>query len=222
MKKLLAWLMSFFIAMFNNVEFTRQDSREYDASNIYRLECEMRQPDYRTQAQIHNTISSSVSCRSANFSGNGKKVNYGSTSPSIKAYWFTEAPININDITASDKSVTLSEVDAPIIAPYDCVLTNENLSANDCTTMEVVCKINNEERYRISITGMSMWYCDKNRTELLPHTWENPDDNGKKHNFSAGDVLGYTSGDTVITVNAMKNGAVSDESITLHDFFMQE
>lgn len=222
MKKLLAWLMSFFIALFNNVDFTQQDNREYDASNVYRLECEEREPDYRTMQQIHNSISSDVSCRNKNFSGRGKRVNYGNQNPPLQAYWFLENSMNLDEISDSDKSLTVNGSGQAIIAPYDCILVNENLAANDCTTMELICTIHNEEKYRIAITGMSKWYCDKNREQLLPHTWENPDKNGKKHTFSAGNVLGYTSEETVITVNAMRNGAVTDASITLRGFFTQQ
>lgn len=222
MKKLLAWLMSFFIALFNNVEFTTRDIREYDINNVYRLETEDKMPDYRTQSQILNNVSSSVSCRNRNFFGNGKKIDYKNEEPDIKAYWFLSERKSIDDISNSEKTITLSMPNKEIIAPYNCYLSNENLAANDCTTMELVCVIHNKDAYRISISGMSMWYCDKNRQELLPHTWENPDSNGVKHQFSAGNVLGYTSENTVITVNAMDGGSVTDDAITLRSFFLQE
>ncbi len=222
MKKLLAWLMAFVVALFNNVEYTKMDAHEYDSSKIYYLDVEEARPDYRYQRSDLDINSSEVSCRYSNYSQSAKRVQYGADQPSIKAYWFESPGIRLEDITDSEKSITLTSEGRPIYAPYDCILTTENLSANDGTTMEVVCTISGQERYRISISGMSKWYCDKLRTTTGFHTWDNPEPNGRKHTFSAGNVLGYQSSNTVIVVNSMSGGQVVDTGLTMRDFFLQQ
>ena len=170
MKKLIAWILSFFMALNANVEYTRQeDTHEYVESEIYRFEGEYDYVDYRAQ-QAHSANSKEISCRETpQVASNAKQVKYASNNtPSTIAYWFEGGVI---------------------VLPYPGYLSTENLQANDCTTMEVICKVNGVDAYRLTFSGMECWYCDTNREELVYHTWDNPDSNGNRKQFAAGTFL---------------------------------
>lgn len=226
MKKLLAWLMSFFIALGNNVEYTRQeDTHDYNETEIYYFDTQRSGYDYRNSQEQLSMSSSAVSCRFTRYaSSKAKRVKYDSNNaPEIEAYWFEAGQVvDIADIPSDTKEYVFT-TSGEIVAPYACKLTTENLSANDCTTMELVCTIHNTDTYRITITGMERWYCDVRRQELVFHTWDNPSENGDYKQFQAGDCLGISvSGQTKIVVNPMSGGTVDNRSLTVQDFFLQK
>lgn len=224
MKKLLAWLLSFFMALGANVEYTRQeDTHEYVESEVYRFVGEVEYVDYRSQ-QAHSSNSKEVSCRDTpQIASAAKQVKYESNNtPGTLAYWFENGvTMSIKDIP-NDSKEYIFDSSGTIVLPYPGYLTTENLQANDCTTMEVVCKVNGVDAYRLSFSGMECWFCDTNRESLTFHTWENPDSNGNRKQFSAGTALGKSvEGQTSVVINPIENGAVSSRQCTVNDFFMQ-
>lgn len=224
MKKLIAWILSFFMALNANVEYTRQeDTHEYVESEVYRFVGEYDHVDYRAQ-QAHSANSKEISCRETpQVASNAKQVKYNSNNtPSTLAYWFEGGVIvSIDDIPNDSKEYVFDST-GDIVLPYPGYLSTENLQANDCTTMEVICKVNGVDAYRLTFSGMECWYCDTNREELVYHTWDNPDANGNRKQFAAGTFLGKCiEGQTSVVINPIENGVVANRQCTVQDFFMQ-
>ena len=214
--------MAFLVSLSSNTEYTVTSDKPY-TEEYYTIDVED-PPDYREYYGSISTTDATKSCKTTNFSAQGKKIE-GST-----GYWFvnnmTVNPDELDDhITAHHRNNdSTKDIDYYvvtdifttgnyIIMPYSGTLQVDS-KTNDCRSMTVYCSAPNGTEYKLVIYNMDCWYCDVSRENPTYHTSD--EQKGKK--FLAGNVLGKANAGTTIKIIPIKNGSAIGTS-TLSQFY---
>lgn len=246
MKKILAMILSFFMSLSTQTNYTMTEEKPYVAST-YKVE-DTALPDYRAYFGGGEKASATAGCNTNNYYSRGKLFG------DCAGYWFVdgEVPTDFNNIMYHKKVETASggavqyktvrddkkgirenpndsrikyvylrkgtfEENQAIIMPYPGKLESSS-STTGLNNMIVTCSAPGKSHvFQISIKNMKYWYCDKDRKgDINFHTGD--EQQGKS--FAAGHVLGYATEDTTITIKAMENGKVlSRAKVTLDSFY---
>ena len=224
MKKLFSILMSFVMALSNNVGYQEVPDKPFatsggEAQTYYVVE-EVEEPDYR---QMYNddvpVASETVSCKTKKFASNAKPLNYDVDGVPYKAEgdtgtWLVDNETKNYSELPTDKSMVT--IDAPsdgtrtyICAPYACLIQVSS-KVNDGKSITVSCT-RNADIYTLQISDIVGWWCCAGKANLPePH---NCMQDLKGTVVQRGQVLAVTEGPFSVTVT--KDG----ESISLQEFY---
>lgn len=214
MKKILAIIIAFCTSLFNSVDFQVAGDKQYTADGYYQIDVG-ESPDYRTFYGSNPTASNLTSCKTTNYSAQGKRVSLD-TSVSTVGYWFVNG-VNMDEKNLPEEKYYEFTSESYIICPFDATLETDSTS-NDGSTMTVICSVDNKS-YRLTITGMECWYCDVGRNFSSGTLFQHTSDNQKGHVFKAGNVLGKAKAGTVINVCAIVNGRASSKAISVKQMY---
>ena len=193
MKRLFAIALSFFVSLFNNVDFMVNDQQPYEASVYYTID-EQDPPDYREYYGQTPVASNKYSCKTSNYSSMGKRVNLeGATS----GFWFVDGVYKYENSLPNDKVYTFDS-ETYIIAPYDCVLESDS-KTNHGDTMTVLCDTG-DNKYRLSFKDIKCWYCDINRVNIEATKGFHTSEEQRGKTFFAGNVLCVAKDGSTVTV----------------------
>lgn len=222
LKKLLSMLLALFVALFNNVSYTATDDKDYTADSYYTVDVQ-EAPDYRDIYNSNATASKLNSCRTTNYSAQGRLVKY-TDDVEYKGYWFENSTLkNQSDIPDDKKFVFTS--DCYIIIPFDGELVSES-NTNSGHDMIVNCNVNNN-KYRLTISNMSRWYCCMGRNNVsdmydLDYAWVHTSVEQQGKQFKQGNVLGMGVKDkTTIVVEYLPDKG-DPVAISLQKFYKGE
>lgn len=220
MKKLLSLFIAFVTALMNNVGYTAGPDVQYTADSYYTVD-EAEAPDYRNIYNNNAVVSKKVSCRTANYSAQGQRVQY-TTDVTYFGYWFENSVKMKEDGLPKDKTYVFEE-DGYIIAPFDCELISES-TTNTGHDMIVKCTVGSNS-YRLTISGMNRWYCCMGREDSVDVTdtefiWEHTSKEQKGKKFNGGCVLGQgvNSKTTIVTEYIPPSG--EPVPINISDFYL--
>jgi len=226
LKKFLSMLLTFLVSLGNSTEYSITNDKPY-TQEYYTINS-TDSPDYREFYGNVASSSSSVSCKTTNFSAQGCRV-VGS-----RGYWFVNNKtvdlqnLNINDIAHHFNNDDTQPVDYYIvrgvftvgnyiIMPYKGTLGCDS-KTNDCKTMTVYCTADSGVQYKLIFSKMKRWYCDLGKTD--ESTYHDSDEqNGKV--FYAGNVLGEAESDTIVKIIPVENGQAIGTA-TLKQFYKGE
>lgn len=224
MKKIIAWLVVFLSALFNNVEYTPSEVNvpfNEEAMYIQGATGNVNEPRNSAGRVTDATLKN---CLTNTYSGNAIFVNYENVEHGTDMCWFEAVnqsdvqEIKISDIQNKENPYTCTgSVD--IIAPCTCRILSSPKS-NDCTYIELLTTEAGIPTYKITIMKMKGWYCDQARDITYPshHTYA-----ATTTVFKRGDVIGKAvSGETTITVRKIEGSTVSDKEITLSEFYTEK
>lgn len=204
MKKILAIIVSFLLSAFNSLDFNMAGDKQYSVNDYYTIDVEDA-PDYREFYSGTPSASNKTSCKTTNYSAQGKKVNMTSN-VSYSGYWFENGVSKSEDILSDDTKFTFTS-SGYIIMPFDGTLSTDS-TTNNGKNMTVVCNIDNKQ-YRITFENMECWYCDVGRENIDESNGYHTSDNQKDKTFKAGNVLGRAvGGETTVEIKPIKNGSV--------------
>lgn len=218
MKRLFAMLMGLFISMSNSVAFRPADDNKSLTESTYYTVAESDAPDYRETYGGVATASSKVSCKTRNFSAQGRVVVYTENKDvTYRGYWLENVTVKNDKDLPTDKAFTYTS-DIYIIAPYDCTLVSDS-TTNDGSNMTVTCDVGSK-KYRLKFTGMKCWYCDVGREDPEDGKYIHTSENQKGKTFKAGNVLGLAkAGETKVVVHEMVDGKVKEDGVTIKDLY---
>lgn len=198
MKRLFAYLMAFLMSLKTSTAYTPTPEKDFSFST-YSVET-LDPPDYRDYYYGAEGEKVSQLCVLTHFTSNGKRAY-----PTMDPYWFVDGlamPDDLTDnISVKDGEMTLSNLftnNTYIIAPSTCKLKVHS-KGSDGKSMTLNCTIA-DTSYTVGIQNMGGWYCDVSRTgKIENHTGEDQ----YNTTFRAGQVLGYATNDTTITIKAI-------------------
>lgn len=222
MKKLLAWLLAFLTSTSYNVDYAREDPKQfYQSDGYFKLDTELAEPDYRTQNTVEaSTFSSQKACLYYNTDASNAKAVIGLNKT---AYWFEDGvEKSLTGLSDTEKQYTFT-ISGLIVAPFDMTsVTPSTTVQNDWPSMSLECKVNGET-YILTISGMECWFCDLKRT--LPRVDSNDpnsmvvlthDYNESTHSFKQGQVLGRSvANQTTVTITLKSSG----DGVSIREFF---
>lgn len=197
--------MSFLMSLSNSVEYAPVESTPYTDNSYYKVDV-TDAPDYREYYSGTLSASNKLSCKTTNYSAQGKKVSM-TTDVAFEGYWFENAVFKSEEDLASYTSTFTFVSDGFIIMPFDGKL-NTDSTTNRGDVMTVVCSVNGKD-FRLTFESMECWYCDVGRENIDATHDYHTSDNQKGKTFKAGNVLGRAKGGvTKVTVKPIKNGSV--------------
>lgn len=216
MKKIFAMIMGLIMSLFNSVSYAPVEDKSITNSNFYTID-EADAPDYRELYGGVATASSLVSCKTKNFTAQGKPVNYiENKNVTYHGYWLENAITKADSDLPTDKAYTFSS-DTYIIMPYDGTLLTDS-TTNNGHNMIVVCNVGSKS-YRLKFTKMKCWYCDVGRTEPDNGNYVHTSDNQKGKSFKAGNVLGMAKDGTKVLVHEMDGDTVLENGTTFKTLY---
>lgn len=228
MKKLLAILLAWFSAFFNNVAYvSAPESEGYQPGMYYKLETGESMPDYRENVQVTNQLDSKSACTMSNyvakrFDNTAESLRIYAKSGGDYSYWW-QASTATNPCDTGSINSAASETSIPkgavIIAPAACIRTTAATTKQSYPVSMTLEFTRNNQVYIVTITGLHCWACDAFRelptldgVPVIVHTYE---DNG--HAYSKGEVLGIAGNNCKITI--VKKNSSKTESATWGEFF---
>lgn len=208
--------MSFLLSLTNSVAYTPVEDKSITASNYYTID-EADAPDYRELYGGVATASSLVSCKTRNFSAQGKLVNYTENQDvTYHGYWLENSKVVTDAELPTSKSFKFSG-ESYIIMPYDGTLLTDS-TTNNGHSMEVLCTVGSKT-YKLKFTKMKCWYCDVGRTEPDNGKYVHTSDNQKGKSFKAGNVLGLSKEGTKVIVHEMKDDKVVENGTSFKTLY---
>lgn len=155
MKRLLAMLLSLFLAVSNNIEYQAQGDMEFAYGSYYTID-EGTAPDYRNLYGTNPVASKEVSCHPTTFKGSGKFVTYSDNNQHLQGVWIeNRTPMRYSALP--DGSSYTFESEGYILMPFTGVLRTSSATSTG-HTMVLSVEVGNTE-YRIDIQNMERWWC---------------------------------------------------------------
>ena len=214
MKRLLAMLLALLTSLFQGVNYQASDVKPYAPTAYYKIDPDSK-PDYRAlYDSTYMPNSNTSSCRTTNYSSNGRLISYGTTTVPETGYWFIDdATVDITDDSLKANLLDLSAGNGEyLICPYDAVLCT-NSANNKGHDMKLKITLDSVD-YELYFEEMERWYCCMARQNPVVDSsgntiWIHTSDEQYGHIFKQGNVLGRASDKTKVTITCTTDSNLS-------------
>lgn len=213
MKKVLAVLTVFFIALANNLSPVQVEHTVFQSDCYYEGRTHT-SVDYQSMYSkyIDSSVQMSDGCRTTPIAS--KATDDRPTSNSGK-YWFIESKTkDVSKYTSGLDSKDPMQIGAKdgdvIIAPAGCTITSSARKSRNGTQMEVTCG-----NYKITFSNLARWYCCIDRKPKdIDATFQHTKD-AKGTRLSKGDVLAIATKNTEVSITDLSSG----NAISIIEFY---
>lgn len=216
MKKILAYLMSLFMAITNNIEFNMPGDLQYSRGSYYTIE-EGKAPNYQDLFGSNPVAAKQTSCQPSTFKGSGKFVSYSDKAQHVQGVWVVNREDMRYDELPDGDSYQF-ESSGYIIMPYTGILKTSSKTSTG-HSMVLIMDVGNTE-YRMTVNNMERWWCclgklEPDTTDMIgQEIWVHTCDELQGTQMRQGYVLGNAQEGTTVAISK------SDGSkVTWKDFY---